>query len=573
MDAAAFLHQLFADSVGELGDVVIFDARSKVAAWSSSIDEAARVATAAAVTADVYFGAALQDRAEALAIGRAEDRAAGKPERALTGTRGFSRTARVLPGIFADVDVAGPAHKKAGLAPSVDAIRSRLARLPAAPTIVVATGGGLHLWWLFREPLDLDGPDERLRLEARLRGWQRFLESTIGYTVDPTSDLARVMRLPGLPNHKHGGLLSSVLSSDGPRFNPSDFEPWERASSTSAATVDTTMLDGIVLSPDACPDLGRIMALAGLDAKFLATWSRQRKDLASQSEYDMSLASYAARYGWTDQEIVNLCIAHRRDAGEKEKLRPSYFRLLLGKVRRDPEKDGARERLEARTVELEVKGHTGDVPRADDVREETLVDLSKALGIPIRRIVRFRGDPPSYRLDLEDASISLPTVSSILSPVAFEEAIAAGAGKVIGTYKRAEWKPLAQAILRACVDEDLGADSDPAALAAELLGGFLGQHTPYREEERAKALEQRRPWLQDGDVWFWLGEIVSWISMRGGERTTRKGFARALRKLGARPHHVRVMRGRSASTAQVWRMEESSALRLIGPEEVAEAVR
>jgi hypothetical protein len=60
--------------------------------------------------------------------------------------------------------------------------------------------------------------------------------------------------------------------------------------------------------------------------KFRGSWERTRTDLrdTSPSGWDMSLATRAARAGWSEQEIAALLVANRRKHGDKIK-RPEYF--------------------------------------------------------------------------------------------------------------------------------------------------------------------------------------------------------------------------------------------------------
>ena len=54
------------------------------------------------------------------------------------------------------------------------------------------------------------------------------------------------------------------------------------------------------------------------DQKFKRSWEHRRPDMQdpSASGYDQSLANIALAAGWSDQEIANLMIAHRRKYGE-----------------------------------------------------------------------------------------------------------------------------------------------------------------------------------------------------------------------------------------------------------------
>ncbi len=71
-------------------------------------------------------------------------------------------------------------------------------KLPIAPSYVVRSGGGYHLYWLLDEPWHMDRPDildEAKRLQA---DWVAFVGGDEG-----AKDLARVLRLPGTKNYKY----------------------------------------------------------------------------------------------------------------------------------------------------------------------------------------------------------------------------------------------------------------------------------------------------------------------------------------------------------------------------------
>lgn len=134
---------------------------------------------------EVYFGTCLQ---------------AEEPE---GWRRGTASGACAIPGLWADLDVAGPAHKSASLPPTKEAAADLARRAPWPPSVLVDSGNGLQAWWLFPEPLLLKTDDDRKRaadLVARLQDCLR--QNPEGWDVDPTADLARVLRLPGTWNRK-----------------------------------------------------------------------------------------------------------------------------------------------------------------------------------------------------------------------------------------------------------------------------------------------------------------------------------------------------------------------------------
>jgi hypothetical protein len=140
--------------------------------------------------------------------------------------RSKAGTAYQVPGLWFDLDLAYGRHAAATL-PQTDAqALTFLERLPAPPSLIVHSGGGLYGWWLFREPFVITTADEREEI-ARLS--KQFTATLVaagtlhGWTLDALGDLARVLRPPGSLNTKYGKLVT--LLQDRPvRYDPGDFD-------------------------------------------------------------------------------------------------------------------------------------------------------------------------------------------------------------------------------------------------------------------------------------------------------------------------------------------------------------
>lgn len=126
-----------------------------------------------------------------------------------SGARGGDADARWLIAMWADIDIAGPGHANSqGLPTSVAEAERIYADLPT-PTMVVATGGGLHAWWLLAEPVAIE--QRRKDVEDFVGSWQTMLgahANRYGHRVDRTTDLARVLRVCGTLNHKYGSRVT-----------------------------------------------------------------------------------------------------------------------------------------------------------------------------------------------------------------------------------------------------------------------------------------------------------------------------------------------------------------------------
>lgn len=271
-----------------------------------------------------------------------------------------------LYGLWADVDILDENHKKTNLPETEEEALALVYSTGMTPTMVVNSGHGLHAWWLFEEPL-LMTDKNRGEVEAFVFRWidaMRRRARIKGWTIDATQDLARVLRVPGTTNHKdpekplpvtlrecrgvrYAGLEDFAASIDGapigifdPKVKPTNVDDL-------ALPDDVRKLArAIVISPDAEPPMSLWHALISQNPKAKQTFDHKRRDMQddSLSEYDFSLAMAALRADehWTDQQIVDLLISHRKkhakDAKEL-KLRPDYYArtLLRAKTRVESE--------------------------------------------------------------------------------------------------------------------------------------------------------------------------------------------------------------------------------------------
>lgn len=101
------------------------------------------------------------------------------------------------------------------------------------PSYVVESGHGVHAYWLYDRVVDLaaeaDGEVARLaeaRGRFRLLGsrWHAWLEQVADAEFDDTTNLDRIMRLPGTWNRKRQGAVPVRVARpfDGRRFRPSE---------------------------------------------------------------------------------------------------------------------------------------------------------------------------------------------------------------------------------------------------------------------------------------------------------------------------------------------------------------
>jgi hypothetical protein len=186
----------------------------------NAVVEAADALSAAG--SDVYFGVGLRTPG----LGAHE--------------RGRKVSVIMVPGFWADIDIEPPAgskaHKAGGagkLPPTaLDALRI-LEAAPGAPTVLVHSGYGLHAYWCFEEPLEVTDPGVASAFELACKAFQATLiarAASHGWHMDDTSDITRVLRIPGTMNYKGrdvdltAGADVQVLDAQGPRYPAPTFQ-------------------------------------------------------------------------------------------------------------------------------------------------------------------------------------------------------------------------------------------------------------------------------------------------------------------------------------------------------------
>lgn len=554
---ADFLAEMFGDRVGEGHEIVLFS--DKRSTWCRTIGDALKAIQRLNESNDTYYHVALHDRATAIA--EARERAAREQRqepKSVSATRGCSESARALPGVWADIDIAGVGHEKHGLAPTREAALDALAKMPLVATTVLWTGGGLHAYWRFRELEDVATREARAIAANRGRGWQQLYTAISGFSIDATHDLARVLRLPGLRSHKRDVIVDAIVRNN-VAYNPSDFDEY----AASGPEPCVIAAGSFTLREVAFPPREKLRALLDLDARFTATWMRKRRDLPSQSEYDLSLASMASRAGWSDQEIVDLLIAHRAMHGQEPKLRTDYYQLTLGRARSDSAADRAVAALNDAVSQPAQAAQAGPVrasshsPKANSQtraasaptaiqaasgnsafdRATALTNVSTVVGARVERVLKYRGDPPSFAIEIDGIHVTLGSVDVILRPRQFRSVIAATSGHVMRSMKDSAWQPVAQMLLRLAEEQDLGPDSKPSDLVRDWLAGYLSAYpVETREEYRDATITARNPVEISGAVVIFLEPFSQWVVAHGHpsrQQTMRSWLAKHLRVLGA----------------------------------------
>lgn len=131
------------------------------------------------------------------------------PQKANLGPnqRGTYENVAALVAMWADIDVASPAHKAGNLPPDKSAAMDILGYCPIKPSIVIDSGYGIQAWWL-SDPWVFESEEDRSEAANLSARWNACLQQsgirTGNWQVDTVKDLTRVLRIPGTLNRKLG---------------------------------------------------------------------------------------------------------------------------------------------------------------------------------------------------------------------------------------------------------------------------------------------------------------------------------------------------------------------------------
>lgn len=160
--------------------------------------------------------------------------------------RGTEADVIAIPGFWFDLDCRGGKHNTKDLPSKEDAL-AFIQSLSLRPSLVVWSGGGLHIYWLFHAPIYFHTLEER---EAVKDLSSRFQKGIIlrgqeqGWRLDNTSDLVRLLRLPGTFNHKRGAVAVEILEESDLRYEPTDLDTGNKRPSETKDQRSSTQASG-----------------------------------------------------------------------------------------------------------------------------------------------------------------------------------------------------------------------------------------------------------------------------------------------------------------------------------------
>jgi len=533
MNLKEFLNCLHEDKPSEAW-VLIWTLRDKKSAWFKDLNTAAEYEKNN--NKDVFVGVGLSP----------DPKEVGDLAKPIHRRRCLNSQIIGISGLWADIDIKNPVHKKENLPRTVDEALSLVEGHGFDPTIIVLSGHGIHAYWLFKEPLIFDSDDERdqaqtlsFRINATIK--QKAAENN--WDVDSVHDLSRIMRIPGTWNCKtKDHVLAKVIKDNKIRYNPEDFEEFivEDCSAILPVKISNlqiqTVFSDIKFEKNANPPADNIISLKeAFDPKFTASWDNNRPHLKdkSPSGYDYSLTVFANKAGWTMQEIVDLLISHRRKHGHDLKFdnKQYYVRTIL-KAREEEKQKASENNLEALVLSISTEFENGDY------YEQLRQKISEYLGINIIQVFKYLVEPdPIYYLIVEENKIRLGTVDNLIVESKFRKHVAKGLGYYLP--KQTKWWVVAQGLLDLCVEAEVGPEVLELGQIESWVREYIEGSFPITIEE---SLTRRGAFVKDGKWNIHLPSFYSWLRIGHACELNKNTVAILLKRLGCeyKDHNVYV---------------------------------
>lgn len=518
MEAADFLSRLFEYTTDRDVRLLLWTLPDKRSYWPKTVNEANQIVLANLNRCDVYYGVGFSPQDYGPTARCKEDDIAG------------------IFGLWADIDFAGPGHQKPNLPEGMGQVQELFDKFGLPPSVMINSGSGVHAYWPFKETWWLDTPEERVKAKALSRQWQQTLREhalELGWDIDMTYDLSRILRVPGTFNRKHTPprRVETLQQHWLRAFDPGDVEPYLRIVGSYQQTDPNAWQSiSIQLNLNAEPPFRKFRVLEANDSSFKALWkhTRKRGDDLSASGWDFALAKVAGEAGWSDQEIADLLVANWQEFGSDPKT-VSYLQHTIARAKGIALVDEALPEM--------LEGVADAAEPADTRRAR----LSRLLEVNILRIIKYMSTRPTYLLKTDRGDISLGTVDDLIVLSKFRSAVAAVAGRYVPNFSAQRWVKIAQTLLDLCEEESVTGDATELGHLIDRILIYLDLNHP-REQDVLHALMGNLPFIYNGRTYISPTYFRDFLSNRFKENVTPRELAPLMSRIDA-THHSLSARG------------------------------
>jgi hypothetical protein len=286
---------------------------------------------------------------------------------------------------------------------------------------------------------------------------------------------------------------------------------------------------------------------------FEKTWRRTRKVPASwtDSEWDLSLASQAEAVGWTDQEICDLMVAHRRKHGGRGK-DLQYYKRTIAKVRASRAVEVAAERREEAYEELETLSQSPNGRARSEQILRAFNDVLPAKCPNVKEVYQDGRDRVMTRYTLvfdNGLEMRAGPAADLISQDRFRESLATHTNTMLDGVKIPRWRAAVAALLSVAEVRELE-ETDPEKILVEWVRRYL-QNT--LTDDRHEALAMRDPFEEDGYVHIFVASFMRFIRGALRDNITQQDLIQVMKSTGFEQKTIGYRDGGISTSASYWR--------------------
>ena len=429
-------------------------------------------------------------------------------------------------GVWLDVDCGDKGNGQQYLKDTDTAIDWVLDALAGRWTYIVHSGRGLHVYLMFDEPFMIESDADRDLARRAVKAYHSWANGACPKTIDPLTDLSRIMRLPGTMNTK-SGMVCDLLDECDTVVSIRELVD----ELPHVVLTEDSQLAGIDGEVDMLKLKDKIALMVAADMTFSDTWNRRRnfKD-RSPSGYCMSLANQFCAAGLTNAEVA-AALAHWRETQLDAKPKPpEWYQVSISKARAVSGVEQFEERLNAAIVETD-----------DDKKAEVVAEV---FGAPLERFIRnetprYKGNKEkvSYTLIFEDGSVEIPSTTVLMQQRSIRELMFEHLGIVFKTMKGPQFDKVMTLLLGIMESRELDLEGNMAFIVEGALAKYVAAKKEQCEVVEDLGLYENHLVFQDEDESLYYNWNSFKIRLRNSDVYIHNGeLAKVLRKLGSEPH-------------------------------------
>ncbi len=263
--------------------------------------------------------------------------------------------------------------------PTKEEALKMIKKFKIAPSIIVDSGQGYHLYWLLSKSINIKNENAVLKLRGVLAGLSQALGGDVA-----GKDLSRCLRIPETLNFKSEnpeGLPVKIIKLDkNITYDIKEFEPFfleQEKTVLGEVDLDKQKIKNWIRDPESLELPEHFQRLLNVSRNLRETFEGERPGLTDQSRsgYSMALASILTSYNlFTDEEIIKIMITQPK--GKLRENTPEYLTYTLKKAK------GSDTAIEAGEL-------LGDIELPKEVRSEEI--SQKKLNLLLDRAIPDRG--------------------------------------------------------------------------------------------------------------------------------------------------------------------------------------